>query len=350
MDDGWDQEKVVNDEYSLIKDCAHLLSTVEWQDSTCVQLNHFSVYNFLTSNPTLYGTSLPRYHVYPLSAAHHAIAKTCIKYFKMLSDDQMPWADQPRTPMIGSQFYNYVHDDWPAHIFSSGTIAPLLTEMFNAPLQIELNPHATPFSNVTALKAVNCIFQRVLSDQLNISSGIDTTWSGRFSLQHIFPNLVNIMMVNCTFRQSATSMIHTTSAGHSSGPETDPEIVTVNDCLFSLVQGTRYHIIPTSVIISDDIHSEHDSLFRNYNISIEGTTNLVNVQHSDHSVFRDCNISIKGTTNLVNVQHSNNSVFRDCNISIEGTTNLVNTHTYSLFHGCNVTINGNINQIWNDER
>lgn len=135
----WDQEKIVNREYSLIEDCYHLLSTRNVQlgpGADFVQQpipSHSSVYDFLASDPSQYPSTLPQFHIYPVSDASIDITKTCIQFFKTIPICYNPGSSavgHNLRPVIGHHLYDYARFGWADHMVSSGETTSLLTDMF----------------------------------------------------------------------------------------------------------------------------------------------------------------------------------------------------------------------------
>jgi len=102
MVDFWDPKRVVNKGQSLVDDCAHLLDTYESGTTSDrrVQLVHSSVNDFLTSNPALFGATLPLYHIYPIDQARVDIANMCFRYFTTICNG-------PQSFTLRSHFFRY---------------------------------------------------------------------------------------------------------------------------------------------------------------------------------------------------------------------------------------------------
>jgi hypothetical protein len=285
MDEDWNPERIVNDKHSLVRDCAHLLSTTTLQsesDTVAVELVHFSLHSFLTANPELFYSTFPRYHVYPLPAAHFSIATSCIKYFKLHSADHNAYPDAFASNRWRAGFDSYARLYWPVHTSDSGRAAELLGDIFQTTVQSASAPPIVVFPDVTSVRAINCTFVAVHQDLYSIYSDSVSpdTWIGKFSMQDMFPNLTNVEVVNpfseflnCDFHESGTQLTiyHGPMRGECLVEFLGTNHVDITNFVFTHVGGTRYEIYPASRrIVADHTHSDA-SICENYrNVHVSG--------------------------------------------------------------------------------
>lgn len=118
MQQSWDMSRCVNKPITLIEDCFHLVHCTDVsgksQDAK-VQLIHSSVKEFLLQNPTVLGSSLMGYHIYPLPDAQVAIAEDCLKYLQLIAQ-RIHWNGIYRHPFLA-----YASEFWPRHLRASGS-------------------------------------------------------------------------------------------------------------------------------------------------------------------------------------------------------------------------------------
>jgi len=243
MADTWDPEKVVNDQNSLIYDCAHLLIT---HDGWFVQLIHDSVYNFLTSSPGLFDTPLPLYHVYPVGHAHAHIARNCFRYFTSLF-----YNDQALTHQ--SYFISY----WLAHTWESGEQSQIFADLFNTRISQDPTHQTVIFPHVTHVKAINCTIYQLKGSQYRVFiNPNDTDYDiGRPALRDIFPKLTHLQCEDCVYYRRADDshqmMTYWSSddAGTAELEATDllrATHVTLRTCSIYDMRGPRFDIFPFS--------------------------------------------------------------------------------------------------------
>ncbi|KAH9041801.1 ankyrin repeat-containing domain protein [Lactarius hengduanensis] len=118
MQQSWDMSRCVNKPITLIEDCFHLVHCTDVSgksQNAKVQLIHSSVKEFLLQNPTVLGSSLMGYHIYPLPDAQVAIAEDCLKYLQLIAQ-RIHWDGIDRHPFLA-----YASEFWPRHLRASGS-------------------------------------------------------------------------------------------------------------------------------------------------------------------------------------------------------------------------------------
>ncbi|KAJ7754320.1 hypothetical protein DFH07DRAFT_941032 [Mycena maculata] len=110
---GWDRTKVPNDPLDIIYDCKGLLSCISTPHGRIVQFTHTSVRDFLLANPAEVASTIPKYHIFPLSKGHTLMAKWCLGYLAL----------KGKTPAEVLESYlnlfTYVKSHWGTHIEES---------------------------------------------------------------------------------------------------------------------------------------------------------------------------------------------------------------------------------------
>ncbi len=132
MQQSWDKSRCVNKPISLIEDCFHLVHCTDISGKSRdakVQLIHSSVKEFLLQNPTVLGSSLTGYHIYPLPDAQVTIAEDCLKYLQLIAQsghrsDRFQFIED-RHP-----FLTYASEFWPQHLRASGSSGEKSVSMF----------------------------------------------------------------------------------------------------------------------------------------------------------------------------------------------------------------------------
>lgn len=178
MGDSWDPDKVVNDQRRLINACAHLVTVTEEEDPL-VMFPHFTVYQFLTSDPMDWEETLPRYHVYPLPDAYMTIALSCAKLFS-INNSPEPW------DLIASVIRRFGEH---ADVLDE---ASLLSAMFSGPLQADPRPANSflVFPRATSLKASNCTFVCCEYNAYNVFTIMNSdSWFGGVRFSDVFPEV-----------------------------------------------------------------------------------------------------------------------------------------------------------------
>lgn len=123
----WDKSRCVNKPISLIEDCFHLVHCTDISGKSRdarVQLIHSSVKEFLLQNPTVLGSSLTDYHIYPLPGAHVTIAEDCLKYLQLIAQSvhQSVYTVDMSQPVEDCHpFLPYASEFWPQHLRASGS-------------------------------------------------------------------------------------------------------------------------------------------------------------------------------------------------------------------------------------
>ncbi|KAF8695674.1 hypothetical protein AX14_001763 [Amanita brunnescens Koide BX004] len=195
MGDSWDPDRVVNDKRRLIKACAHLVTVTGVPEAQIVAFPHFSVYQFLTSEPTYWEETLPEYHFYPLPDAYKTIASCCAKFFS-ISNSPEPW-----------QLIQRVVQRWRDHADFLDE-ASLLSVMFGASLKADPRPANSllVFPRATYLEASNCTFVSCGENAYNIFTSMDLdSWFGGVTFSDIFPQVRDVTLNNCSFLDLASS-------------------------------------------------------------------------------------------------------------------------------------------------
>jgi hypothetical protein len=297
MGNTWDPQRVVTEGLVLVDSCTNLLVTHDGQTNRgvkglVVQLIHASVHDFLTSDPKLFDTTLPQYHVYPLQQAHIHTAKDCFRYFTSLSrdDESHPLCD-------------YAVSSWTVHAEASGAADQLLASLFQNDISGESTGarggHYNPvipddsqevvFPNATHATAIGCKFNFVHGTQYNVFSTSTDAHSifGKLSFMDMFPNLVSLDARNCAFFNTTANQNNiyrypvTADFGLAQVSSTDfrrATHVTFVNFTFNLVTGTQYHIFPPcSAIISRIRPPSDDPMFKPLNIFQSESSTFTNV-------------------------------------------------------------------------
>ena len=179
MDDHWSQCRTINDVSALISRCSHLITTIT--DSTgwlSITLSHFSVYQFLSSDPQSFDSAvrtLPQYHFYPIFDAYMAVANTFGR--------SHPIDGGPELLSAEAQFIARFH----GHRQLLSRAADFLTTMFNVPM-VENTQPSLVFPNATQVTLINCRFFEVLDEYYILTSQTSAKFSqGPYFWTELFP-------------------------------------------------------------------------------------------------------------------------------------------------------------------
>jgi len=155
MDDHWSQCRTINDVSALISRCSHLITTIIDSTGSSFTLSHFSVYQFLSSDPQSFDSAirtLPQYHCYPIFDAYMAVAITFGRSHRIDGGPELLSAKA----LIIARF----HEDRKL----LPRAADFLTAMFNAPVVEGYTQPSLVLPNATHVKFINCRFIRALDE------------------------------------------------------------------------------------------------------------------------------------------------------------------------------------------
>jgi hypothetical protein len=193
MDDHWSRQRTINDVSALISRCSHLISSI---DSMKVTLLHFSVYQFLSSDPQSFDgavRTLPQYHCHPIFDAYMAIANTFGRSHRI---DGAPELLRAKVGFITS---------FHSHPNFLPRVADLLTAMFNAPLVENMQQPSLVFPNATHVKAINCHFFSALDEYYIMTSQTSAEFlRGPYFWTDVFPQpFTECTLDSCHFVEAA---------------------------------------------------------------------------------------------------------------------------------------------------
>ncbi|KAJ6511853.1 hypothetical protein DFH09DRAFT_999321, partial [Mycena vulgaris] len=80
---GWDLTRVPINPYDVIFNCRGLISCTRTAHGMTVQFTHTSVRDFLMTSPMDVVSTVPKYHIFPLSTGHALLAKWCLIYLAL---------------------------------------------------------------------------------------------------------------------------------------------------------------------------------------------------------------------------------------------------------------------------
>jgi hypothetical protein len=262
-----------------------------------VTVAHFSVYNFLTSNPASLDNTLPLYHIYPLHDAHLTIALTFAKYHSLNG-----------SPRRLDNLLHKVIQSW-SRVDIVDKIPLLLSAIFDAPIMSrQPDGYSLVFPNATHINALNCTFfisqyaYNFFGELNGLSSQVDS-----LSFRETFPQMASVEFNNCVFHDGTgfTSTIH-----FSEFPVEDSQIsftnpddtrlrateVTVKGCYFIFSERASWNIYPGHGIIQNDKACGHsDGIGVDYTISIYNCYVNISHRHSNFIIIKnDVHASIPG--------------------------------------------------------
>lgn len=179
MDDHWSQQRTINDLPTLVSRCCHLISTIEYGSGPpSFALVHFSVYDFLTSNPQSFEgviKTLPQYHCYPLFDAYMTVARTLGHSYHIIGGPELCGA----AAFLIRQWHTRLDYLLPA--------ADFLTTMFSAPLVEGMRPSLV-FPNAIHVTFINCRLFSASDSYYILTSQTAAEFSrGPYILTDVFP-------------------------------------------------------------------------------------------------------------------------------------------------------------------
>lgn len=145
MQQSWDRSRCINKPVTLIEDCFHLVHCTGISGNSGdakVKLIHSSVKEFLLQNPTVLGSSLTGYHIYPLPDAQVTIAEDCLKYLRLIAPEEL--SSPSSTFRVYEEieghhpFLTYASEFWPQHLRASGSSGEKSVFMFCEFMQTSL--------------------------------------------------------------------------------------------------------------------------------------------------------------------------------------------------------------------
>jgi hypothetical protein len=145
MQQSWDRSRCVTKPITLIEDCFHLVHCTDISGNSggaIVKLIHSSVKEFLLQNPTVLGSPLTDYHIYPLPDAQVTIAEDCLKYLRLIAPEVLQGIYpvgiyqhiEDRYPFI-----TYASEFWPRHLRASGSSGEKSVSIFCEFMQTTLS-------------------------------------------------------------------------------------------------------------------------------------------------------------------------------------------------------------------
>jgi len=195
MDDHWSQCRTINDVSALISRCSHLITTIIDSTGSSFTLSHFSVYQFLSSDPQSFDSAirtLPQYHCYPIFDAYMAVAITFGRSHRMDGGPELLSAKA----LIIARF----HEDRKL----LPRAADFLTAMFNAPVVEGYTQPSLVFPNATHVKFINCRFIRALDEYYILTSQTSANFSrGPYFWTEVFPQ----HLIECTIAGEETCIV-----------------------------------------------------------------------------------------------------------------------------------------------
>ncbi|KDR76546.1 hypothetical protein GALMADRAFT_279192 [Galerina marginata CBS 339.88] len=239
----WESERTINDVSTLVSRCGHLICrTEDGLGRPCFAPLHFSVYDFLISNPQSFDfaiRTLPQYHCYPLFDAYMSLARTFGRSYCINGCPEL-WHVQAAAIR-----------QWQRHLDLVPRTAEFLTTMFDAPLVEDIQPSPV-FPNATHVTLTNCRFFEVLDEYYILTPPVvkiprqlvsTKLRRGPYLWTDVFPQ----PSINCTIKGSRRATTMRADCGIHVQPDAKPSRNRNANDLFA-IDGTRVTVVDVDFI------------------------------------------------------------------------------------------------------
>ena len=248
MGDHWNQQRTINDFSALISRCSHLITRfIDSDGQLSFTLSHFSVYQFLSSDPQSFDSAirtLPQYHCYPIFDAYMAIANTLGRSHCIDGGPELVFAK--------GRFIASFHK----HQNLRPRAADLLTTMFNAPV-VENTQPSLVFPNATHVKTINCSFFEGLDAYYILTTQTSAKFSrGPYIWTEVFPQPIIEWTIESNNRVAKSAFEINIQVDHWGGTRpvedsfpTDQTHVTLENLDFIWARNNNWFIRPSVGVI-----------------------------------------------------------------------------------------------------
>jgi hypothetical protein len=195
---GWDITRTPSNPSDVIFDCKGLISSTPTPHGMMVQFTHTSVRDFLLTNPLQVVSTIPTYHIFPLSKGHASLAKWCLIYLALncrTKTSNFPYlnmTDSSNAPHLN--LVTYVKSYWSIHIQESQGHDLLTTfdQVFSDPDMLKDFGGGSPL-HVALRFNLSFIVQHLLEMHTDLTV-LDTQQNSVLHLSVINPTWVQLLL------------------------------------------------------------------------------------------------------------------------------------------------------------